>query len=146
MKTPTPPSTSKGQSTLKRCSQGGFDAASPLVPDGLDGPARIFVDSPLPGPLSEGRVFLRYRTENIRVLPVFGEAALDVQPRIGHVHVTVDDAKWHFVDASLQTIVLVGLPPGQHRVLVELADPTHRVIDSQSVEFRIPEQVAPQRS
>jgi hypothetical protein len=27
-----------------------------------------------------------------------------------------------------------------------LADPTHRVIDSQSVEFRIPEQVAPQRS
>jgi hypothetical protein len=30
------------------------------------------------------------------------------------------------------------LPEGPHRVLLELADPTHKVIDSVNVEFRIP--------
>jgi len=101
-------------------------------------PARLFVDVPLPEPLSEGRVFIRYRTENMRMMPVFGDAALSVSPRIGHVHVTVDDAAWHFIDASGETIVVVGLEPGDHRVLVELADPTHRVIDRAEIGFRVP--------
>jgi hypothetical protein len=36
---------------------------------------------------------------------------------------TVEDALWHFVDASGETIILVGLEPGPHKVLIELADP-----------------------
>ena len=40
------------------------------------------------------------------------KGALDVSPRIGHIHVTVDDAPWHFVDASGETLILVGLEPG----------------------------------
>jgi Family of unknown function (DUF6130) len=51
----------------------------------------------------------------------------------------VDDATWHFIDVSGETVVLVGLAPGPHRVLFELADPTYRVIDSQTVRFTIPE-------
>jgi Family of unknown function (DUF6130) len=51
----------------------------------------------------------------------------------------VDDATWHFIDVSGETVVLVGLAPGPHRILFELADPTHRVIDSQTVRFTIPE-------
>ena len=89
-------------------------------------------------------MFIQYRTENLRVVPVFGAGALAVSPRIGHVHITVDDAPWHFVDASGETIIVVGLKPGPHRVLVELADPTHRVIDSRTVSFVIPERLGSQ--
>jgi hypothetical protein len=35
---------------------------------------------------------------------------------------------------------VVGLKPGPHKVLVELADPTHRVIDRQTVSFVVPTQ------
>ncbi|NKJ03814.1 hypothetical protein FHT29_000759 [Rhizobium sp. SG741] len=61
--------------------------------------------------------------------------ALDVSPRIGHLHITVDDLPWHFVDASGETLIVVGLKPGRHRILIELADPTHRVITSETIEF-----------
>ncbi|MBC8161108.1 MAG: hypothetical protein H7Z42_07795 [Roseiflexaceae bacterium] len=111
---------------------------SPLVAIENEAPARLIVDPPLPGPLAQGRVFIQYATENLRVVPVFGKGALDVSPRIGHVHITVDDAGWHFVDASGETIILVGLEPGPHKVLIELADPTHKVLTSQTVEFIVP--------
>ena len=92
----------------------------------------------LPEPLSRGLVFIQYRTENLRIAPVFGKGALEVSPRVGHVHVTVDDAGWHFVDASGETLIVVGLKPGPHKVLIELADPTHRVITSETVKFTLP--------
>jgi hypothetical protein len=111
---------------------------SPLIAVENEAPARLIVDPPLPEPLSRGLVFIQYLAENLRVVPVFGKGALDVSPRIGHVHITVDDAPWHFVDASGETIIVVGLNPGPHKVLVELADPTHRVIDSKAVSFDIP--------
>lgn len=115
--------------------------ASPLVAIDNEPPATLIVDPPLPGPLALGRVFLQYRTENLRVVPVFGVGALDVSPRIGHLHIAVDDASWHFVDASGQTVILVGLKPGPHQVLFELADPTHNIITSKTVEFTVPEPV-----
>jgi hypothetical protein len=111
---------------------------SPLIVIDNEAPAKLIVDPPLPEPLAQGRVFIQYRTENLRVLPVFGKGALEVSPRIGHVHITVDDAPWHFVDASGETIILVGLEPGLHRVLIELADPTHQVISSETVTFVLP--------
>jgi hypothetical protein len=117
--------------------------ASPLVAIENEAPARLIVDPPLPEPLALGRVFIQYRTENLRVIPVFGKGALTVSPRVGHIHITVDDAPWHFVDASGETIILVGLVPGQHKVLIELADPTHRVITSETVKFVVPTTVYP---
>lgn len=111
---------------------------SPLVALENEPPPKLVVDPPLAEPLSHGRVFIQYRTENIRIAPVFGQGALAVSPRLGHLHVSVDDAPWHFVDASGETLVLVGLPPGPHRVLIELADPTHRVITAKTVEFVVP--------
>jgi hypothetical protein len=36
---------------------------------------------------------------------------------------------------------VVGLKPGPHRVLIELADPTHRVIDSKVVSFDVPQRL-----
>jgi len=111
---------------------------SPLVAIANEPPPRLIVDPPLAEPLARGKVFIQYRTENLRVVPVFGVGALDVSPRIGHLHITVDDAPWHFVDASGETVILVGLPPGPHTVLFELADPTHHVLTSQTVEFTLP--------
>ena len=112
---------------------------SSLVPIENEPPAKLIVDPPLAEPLAAGRVFIQYRTEHLRIVPVFGKAALGVSPRIGHIHITVDDAPWHFIDSSGETIVLVGLAPGPHSVLIELADPTHRVITKEAVKFVVPE-------
>jgi Family of unknown function (DUF6130) len=116
---------------------------SPVVAVENEPPPKLIVDPPLAEPLSRGLVFIQYRTENLRVVPVFGKGALDVSPRIGHIHVTVDDLPWHFVDASGETIIVVGLNPGPHKVLVELADPTHKVITKETVVFTVPEHQMP---
>jgi hypothetical protein len=66
-----------------------------------EAPPKLIVARPLPEPLSNGRVYIQYRAENLRIVAVFGRGALPVSPRIGHLYITVDDASWHFVDASL---------------------------------------------
>lgn len=124
--------------SLKLLSARDVKGPSPLVAIENEEEPRLVVDDPLPEPLSHGRVFIQYRTENIRIVPVFGVGALDVSPRVGHLHITVDDLPWHFVDASGQTLIVVGLTPGRHRILIELADPTHRVITSETIEFVVP--------
>ena len=101
-------------------------------------PARVVVDPPIPEWLAQGRVVIQYRTENLRIVQVFGPAALDVSPRIGHLHVTVDNAPWHWVDASGEPLTIVGLAPGPHSVLIELANANHKVLDKTVVEFVIP--------
>src|SRR3712207_5494936 len=55
---------------------------------------RIIIEPPLAAPLSAGAAVIRYRTEHLQVLPVFGPAALALSPRLGHIHVSVDDAPW----------------------------------------------------
>lgn len=101
--------------------------------------AKLVVDPPLPGPLARGAVLIPYRVENFRVTPVLGAAAVNLSPRIGHLHVTVDDLPWHWGDFSgTDTVVLVGLPPGQHKVLIELANPVHQILTGQTVTFNVP--------
>ena len=117
-------------------------APAPLVPLASQPAPRLLVDVPLAEQLAQGLVVIRYRAENLRIVPVFGPAALDVSPRIGHVHVTVDGAPWHWADASGEPLIIQGLPAGPHRVLIELADPTHKVIDSQLVAFDIPQRAS----
>jgi hypothetical protein len=114
-------------------------APAPLVPLASEPPARLHVDAPLPEQLAKGLVVIRYGAENLRIEPVFGPTALDVSPRIGHIHVTVDDAPWHWADASGEPLIIQGLPAGPHKVLIELADPTHNVIDRKTVDLVIPQ-------
>lgn len=111
---------------------------APVVPLEFEFPAKLVVDPPLAESLALGRVVIQYRTENLRIVPVYGPAAKEVSPRIGHIHVTVDDAPWHWADASNESIIIVGMLPGSHRILIELADPTHKVIDSKTINFEIP--------
>jgi len=101
--------------------------------------AKITIDPPLAASLSHGRVVIQYRAENLHVVPVFGPAALAVSPRIGHVHVTVDDAQWVWADASGEPVILNGLPPGPHKVRIQLETANHQLIDQGIVEFIVPE-------
>lgn len=114
-----------------------FDVAGIAAPVSQEPPCLV-VAPPLPEALARGLAVIPYRADNLRIVPVYGPAALGVTPRIGHVHVTVDDAGWHWVDASGEPLIIQGLMPGPHRVLIELADPTHRVIDSKTVSFEVP--------
>jgi hypothetical protein len=119
--------------------------ATPLVAIQNEAPAKLVVDPPIPEQLALGRVFIQYRTENLRILPVFGKSALEVSPRIGHLHYYVDDQSWATVDTSGETLVFVGLTPGPHKVRIELADTIHRPIPgtSKTIEFIVPAPNAP---
>ena len=119
--------------------------ATPLVAIQDEAPAKLIVDPPIPEQLALGRVFIQYRAENLRILPVFGKAALSVSPRVGHLHYYLDDQTWATVDTSGETVVFVGLSPGPHKVRLELADATHKPIPGASrvLEFTVP---APQET
>ena len=106
---------------------------------GTEPAAKLVIDPPLPGPLaSRGVVVVPDCAENMRLAPVFGSGALAVSPRVGHVHVTVDDAPWHWADASGSPLILQGMPPGSHRVLIELVDANHQVVDKGTITFEVP--------
>jgi hypothetical protein len=72
--------------------------------------------------------------ENVRIAQVFGPGALNVSPRIGHLHITVDDLPWWWADASdNNTIDVAGLPPGEHKVAISLVDANHNLFPGQLV-------------
>ena len=100
---------------------------------------KLIAYPPLAEALARGVVIIQYRTEHARIMPVFGKAAADVSPRLSHLHVTVDDWKGTWAHTSEDPIILVGLTPGTHDVLLEVADPTHKILTSTTVSFTVPE-------
>ena len=117
--------------------------ASPYLEIEKEPAPKLIVDAPLPEGLAHaaGVFWAQYRVENVRILPVFGEGALKASPRIGHLHITVDDLPWWWADASdNNTVDIAGLPPGQHKVKIDLVDANHNVFPGQSktVTFTIP--------
>ena len=114
-------------------------AQSTVVPIDNEPMPRLFVEPPLAGPLAQGVVFIPYRVENLRILPLAGPAARNVSPRVGHLHITVDDLPWLWADfGQSNTIVLVGMPRGQHKVLIELVDAEGNLFTAQTVTFHAP--------
>jgi hypothetical protein len=115
---------------------------SPYVAIENEPAPKLIVDPPLPEGLAQGVFWAQYRVENLRIVPVFGAGALQVSPRVGHLHIIVDDLPWWWADASdNNTVDIAGLPPGRHKVKIELVDANHNVIPGQSktVTFTIPE-------
>jgi len=108
-----------------------------VVPSASLPPAKFLVEAPLPDELARGLVIIKYRTENVQLLPVYGPAAAFVLPRIGHVHITVDDAPWHWADATGQPVVVNGLPPGPHKIRIDLVDANHQPLAQEVVKFDI---------
>jgi hypothetical protein len=108
--------------------------ATPFIPVGQEPPAKLIVDAPIPLALAHGVVLIQYHAENVHIVPVFGPAALNMFPRVGHLHINVDDLPWHWADASdTGTIDIKDLPPGQHKVMIDLVDGNHQLFPGQSV-------------
>ena len=121
---------------------------APVIPlaSASEPPAKIVIDPPLAEPLaSRGVAIIQYCTENLHIVPVFGPNALAVSPRIGHIHVRVDDASWVWADASGLPIILQGLLPGPHKVLIELVNANHQPLDKGMVTFVVPEKTAAEK-
>ncbi|HJW46566.1 MAG TPA: DUF6130 family protein [Lysobacter sp.] len=107
---------------------------SPYVAIDNEPPPKLVVDPPLPEGLAQGVYWAQYRVENLRIVNVFGEGATKVSPRIGHLHVTVDDLPWWWADASdNNTVDIAGLKPGPHKVKISLVDSNHNVFPGQVV-------------
>ena len=131
-------STALAQSATQTCKP-----AQVIPLTGTEPAAKIVIDPPLAEPLaSRGVVVISYCAENMRIAPVFGASALAVSPRVGHIHVTVDEAPWRWADASGNPLILQGLPPGPHRVLIELVDANHQPVDKGTVTFDVPKKAA----
>jgi hypothetical protein len=117
--------------------------ASPFETIANEPAAKLIVDQPLPGPLAQGQFLAQYRVENVRLLQVFGPGALSVTPRVGHLHINVNDLPWLWADASdNNTVDIAGFPPGEHKVKIDLVDANHEVFPGQSVTrtFTVPAQ------
>ena len=115
---------------------------SPYVAIENEPKPRLVVDPPLPEGLAQGVFWAQYRVENLRIVPVFGDGAVNASPRIGHLHVIVDDLPWWWADASdNNTVDIAGLPPGKHKVKIALVDANHNVFPGQvvTVPFTVPE-------
>jgi Family of unknown function (DUF6130) len=107
--------------------------ASPYIEIKNEPAPKLIVDPPLPDLLDQGIVWIQWRAENVHIVPVFGKGALNASPRVGHLHVHVDDLPWLWADASnINTIDLAGMPAGPHKILIELVNANHEVFPGQS--------------
>ena len=123
----------RAQTSTRSMSARDVRGATPYMEIRNEPPARLIVDSPLPDLLDQGIVWIQWRAENVHIVPVFGKGALSASPRVGHVHIHMDDLPWLWADASdINTIDMAGVPPGPHKVQIDLVDPTHQVFPGQS--------------
>jgi hypothetical protein len=116
--------------------------ASPYIPIEQEPAPKLVVDPPVSEALAKGIFWAQYRVENLHIVPVFGAGAAQTSPRVGHLHVQVDDLQWWWADASdNNTIDIAGFPPGEHKVKIQLVDANHKFFAGQAVTlpFTIPD-------
>jgi len=124
----------------------GAVAASAETPTPTDAPpAKLIVDLPVPDLLAKGIVWITWRAENVRIGPESGKDALNASPRVGHLHIHVDDLPWLWAHMSTAPIDVALLPPGPHKIRIELVNAIHQGVPEQSktVTFIIPEGAHP---
>ena len=134
-----------GSTAISAQDAGAFAQSSVVNVENEPAPS-LTVQPPLPGPLAQGVVFIPYRLENLRIVPVGGAAARDISPRVGHLHITLDDLPWQWADyGGSNTVILVGLPRGEHKVRIEAVDPEGRPFTARTVTFTVPGPVSASR-
>ena len=108
-------------------------------------PAKLIVDPPVPDLLAQGIVWITWRAENVNIGPESGKDALNASPRVGHLHIHVDDLPWLWAHMSTAPIDMALLPPGPHKIRIELVNAIHQGVPEQSktVTFIIPEGAHP---
>ena len=115
--------------------------ASPYVAIENEPTPKLVVDPPLAKGLALGVFWAQYRVENLHIASVFGAGALKASPRVGHLHIQVDDLPWWWADASdNNTVDIAGFLPGEHKVTITLVDADHNAFPGQAVTvpFTIP--------
>jgi hypothetical protein len=91
-------------------------------------------------------VFINYRAEHLRLVPVFGPKALEVSPPIGHLHVALDGSQWGWGNTSGEPLIIFGLPTGPHKLEITLVNANHQPLDRSVMEFVIPPRDAAAKS
>lgn len=115
------------------------DRPPAVIPVSAEPAAKLVVYPPVPEALARGVIIVQFRTENLRVMPVFGAKGVDVSPHLGHMHVTVDDRPGTWAHTSYDPVIIVGLPPGPHKIVMELADPSHKILTAETVNVTVPD-------
>jgi hypothetical protein len=108
-------------------------------------PAKLTVDPPVPELLAQGIVWITWQAENVNIGPMSGKDALNASPRVGHLHIHVDNLPWLWAHMSTAPIDVALLPPGPHKIRIELVNAIHQGVPEQSktVTFTIPEGAHP---
>lgn len=108
-------------------------------------PPKLIVDAPVPDLLAHGVVWITWRVENVNIGPMSGKDHLNASPRVGHLHIRVDDLPWLWAHMSTVPIDVALLPPGEHKILIELVNAVHQGVPDQSktVTFTIPKGASP---
>jgi hypothetical protein len=92
--------------------------------------------------LKDGFVYLPFKVENMTILPLYteiqGADTTKLRPKIGHLHVMVDNSGWSWIHALTDAIYFGPLSKGSHTVSIELVDAAHSVIEVQSIKVVVP--------
>ena len=110
-----------------------------ILPVASEQEPKLIVYPPHPDALARGVIIIQFQTENLRIMPVFGAKAAEVSPHLGHMHVTLDDGPGTWAHTSNDPVIINGLPPGTHKILMELADPNHKILTAETVNVTVPE-------
>ena len=101
---------------------------------------RVFFIQPADGASVQSPVRLEFGAENFRIAAVPAGTVTETRPALGHHHVGIDAdclpagaeipraAPWvHFGDGK--NVIDMQLPPGQHRLTLQIGDDLHRTIE-----------------
>ena len=106
-------------------------------------PPKLIVDPPVPDLLAQGVVWITWRVENVNIGPMSGKEHLHASPRVGHLHIHVDDLPWLWAHMSTAPIDVALLPPGSHKIRIDLVNAVHQAVESKTVTFDIPKGASP---
>lgn len=103
------------------------------------------MDAPLPDLLAKGIVWISVARGKREYRSGVGKDALNASPRVGHLHIHVDDLPWLWAHMSSAPIDVALLPPGPHKIRIELVNAIHQNVPEQSktVTFTIPDGARP---
>ena len=101
---------------------------------------RVFFIEPADGATVTSPVRLEFGAENFEIVAVPAGIVTETRPDLGHHHVAIDTdclapgteivkaAPWvHFGDGN--NVIDMQLPPGQHRLTLQIGDDLHRTIE-----------------
>ena len=118
----------------------GRSEPAPEAEQGSAGGPRVFFVSPRDGATVTSPVMLEFGIEDFEISPVPPGELTETRPALGHHHVAIDAdclppgtvipraAPWvHFGDGK--NVIDMQLPPGQHRLTLQVGDDLHRTIE-----------------